>query len=381
MTMWLVIMYVTLMLTAGCLLYLSGKVGGLSVFQKRTDETKKRHFLIGALVVFSLFGLLCLVLNTMNAIVCALYLAMIWALCETSAFLIGKIFKKTFKKDRIGMTALCISLLCLFIGWYQAHHVWQTEYVLETDKKIKDAKIIMFADAHIGTTFDAKGFAGHIARMQSQEPDIVIISGDFVDDDTSRQDMIESCRSLGQMKTTYGVYLVLGNHDKGYYDAARRGFSEQDLIAELEKNGVTILKDDTVLIADSFYLIGRKDFSVEKERKGKRQSMTELVENLDRSKYILVADHQPADYKNQTQAKVDLVLSGHTHGGQLFPFNRVGKWIGANDKIYGFEKRGNTNYIVTSGISDWAIKFKTGCRSEYVMLYLKQRGGVSDKSE
>lgn len=76
--------------------------------------------------------------------------------------------------------------------------------------------------------------------------------------------------------------------------------------------------------------------------------------------------------KKQAEAKVDLVLCGHTHGGQLFPFNQVGKWIKANDLVYGHEKRDETNFIVTSGISDWAIKFKTGTKSEYVMIDIKK---------
>ena len=88
---------------------------------------------------------------------------------------------------------------------------------------------------------------------------------------------------------------------------------------------------------------------------------------------MIVIDHQPTDYANQALAEVDLVLSGHTHGGQLFPFNQVGKWIGANDRIYGHEKRNKTDFIVTSGISDWAIKFKTGTKSEYVVINIKQK--------
>ena len=89
---------------------------------------------------------------------------------------------------------------------------------------------------------------------------------------------------------------------------------------------------------------------------------------LDSNKYSIVLDHQPSDYDAQEAAGVDLVLSGHTHGGQLFPFNYMGYWTGLDDKTYGLEKRTNTNFIVTSGISDWAIKFKTGCKSEYVVI-------------
>ena len=107
---------------------------------------------------------------------------------------------------------------------------------------------------------------------------------------------------------------------------------------------------------------------MEKEQGGKRKSMNELMRQTDGGKYVIVADHQPTDYDNQAESGADLVLSGHTHGGQLFPFNQVGKWIGANDLVYGHERRKNTDFIVTSGISDWAIKFKTGTRSEYVII-------------
>ena len=99
--------------------------------------------------------------------------------------------------------------------------------------------------------------------------------------------------------------------------------------------------------------------------------MTELIQNLDNDKYTIVLDHQPTDYEKQAQSEVDLVLSGHTHGGQLFPLNQVGKWIGANDAIYGHEKRKRTDFIVTSGISSWAIQFKTGTKSEFIVIDIK----------
>ena len=140
-------------------------------------------------------------------------------------------------------------------------------------------------------------------------------------------------------------------------------------------------------IGDNAYVIGRLDYSVEKEQGGSRKTMRELMneacgnefpadgdnetaleKNSGCGKYIIVIDHQPADYARQAESGADLVLSGHTHGGQLFPFNNVGKWIGANDRVYGHERRNKTDFIVTSGISDWAIKFKIGTRSEYVII-------------
>ena len=93
-----------------------------------------------------------------------------------------------------------------------------------------------------------------------------------------------------------------------------------------------------------------------------------MTEGLDPDKYSIVLDHQPSDFDAQAAAGADLVLSGHTHGGQLFPLHRMGQWLGIDDKSYGCEKRKNTTFIVTSGISDWAIQFKTGCKSEYVVI-------------
>ena len=172
------------------------------------------------------------------------------------------------------------------------------------------------------------------------------------------------------MKTTYGVYYVFGNHDKGYYPSDYRGYTGDDLIAELEKNGVTVLQDQNVLIDNRVYIIGRQDCSEDVEKGKGRADMATLTQDLDDSKFSIVMDHQPADYEAQAASGVDLVVSGHTHGGQLFPLMNIENLtrLGDDDKVYGYEKRGNTNFIVTSGISDWAIKFKTGCRSEYVLI-------------
>ena len=265
-----------------------------------------------------------------------------------------------------------ISIIALSVGWYLDHNVWQTNYELNTNKQIPDLKVAMFADSHIGTTFDDIDFAKHLDTIQAQNPDILLIAGDYVDDGTTKEQMINATSALGKIKTKYGIYYVSGNHDKGYYGAAQRGFSENDLFNELKKNNINILQDESVLIDNSFYIIGRKDYSVQHEQGGRRKSIVELTKDLDKHKYMIVLDHQPVEYEKEANAKVDLVLNGHTHGGQLFPFNQIGKWIKANDLVYGHEKRQNTDFIVTSGISDWAIKFKTGTKSEFVIINIKK---------
>lgn len=362
-------MFILLALFVGFILgvvYLVSRFAKFSVIQKAAGGRKAIRFVLGAVCVIPPLFAAAMLIGTINAAMIVIHLTVFWMLCDMIGRLVEKRRKEKFARYYAGICALLISAVYLSCGWYLAHHVSRTAYTLETDKMVGSFRIVLFADSHVGNTFSGEGFLKHIKAIQSENPDIVVITGDYVDDDTTKEDMIAACKALGSLETRYGVYYVFGNHDKGYYDPGYRGYSGDDLIAELEKNHVTVLQDDTVLIDDRFYLIGRLDRSAEWE--GGRASMEELTMNLESGKYSIVLDHQPHDYAEQTAAGVDLVLSGHTHGGQLFPFNYMGQWMGIDDKSYGLEKRENTNFIVTSGIANWAIKFKTGCKSEYVVV-------------
>jgi hypothetical protein len=249
-------------------------------------------------------------------------------------------------------------------GYYLCFTVWQKDYTLKTNKDI-DLRVALFADSHIGTTFDGEGFTEQLKRIEEQSPDIILIAGDFVDDSSNRSDLEAACKALSQVKAKYGVWYCYGNHDKGYYSS--RDFSAEELEDIMIDSGINVLTDEYELIDDSFYIVGRKDRS-EQERK----SMEEVLKGIDKSKYIIVMDHQPGDYDAEADCAVDLVVSGHTHGGQLFPITYVGEWFNINDATYGYERRKDTDFIVTSGISDWEIDFKTGTKSEYVIIDIEK---------
>ena len=348
-------------------IYLVSRFARFSIIHKVAGARKIIRYIIGAVLMILLFCGTWVALGAINAMLVIIHLMVIWLLCDGINSIVKKRRKVHSEKYYAGVFALGITFVYLTCGWYFAHHVWRTEYVLTTDKQTGSLRVVLISDSHVGTTFDGKGFVEHIRTIQSENPDIVVVAGDFVDDDTSKEDMIAACEALGTLQTTYGVYYAFGNHDKGYYGPAFRGYSGDDLIAELERNHVVVLQDEAVLLDNRFYLIGRQDRS-EEQRGDSRASMAELVSDLDPDKYSIVLDHQPSDYAAQTAAGVDLVLSGHTHGGQLFPINYMGQWTGIDDKTYGLGKWESTNFIVTSGISDWAIKFKTGCKSEYVVI-------------
>ena len=267
------------------------------------------------------------------------------------------IFKK--KNNNI-LVIISVVVTAIYMGYaaYQNYHIYETKYNLITTKNIDNLKIIHMSDMHVGATFDGKGFKNHMKKLSSIDTDIIVITGDFIDDSTSKEDMIDACSGFSLLNPKYGIYFVNGNHDRSYYS---NKYSYEEFRSELLKNNVTVLEDDIVDITDNIVLIGRKD------RRFARKSIDELVKDIDSSKYIIDLNHQPNDYDNE-EGKVDLVLSGHTHGGQLFPVTYFGDKITGDDLFYGLATRKNTNFIVTSGMSSWAIDFKTGTHSEYVVI-------------
>lgn len=314
------------------------------------------------LALFGVFFVLVFVFNFITAMLIIIHYMVVGLFNDLIFLIVKKVRKKDFKFYITGYATILFTTIYIVLGVYNVYHVDMTEYTVTSDKLINNYKIAFIADSHLGTTFDASGFDKCLQEILKAKPDMLLIAGDFVDDGTSKKDMIEVSSSLGKLELTSGVYFVHGNHDKGYY-GEKRGFSITDLEEELVKNDVKVLKDDSILVNDEIYIIGRKDYE-----NRNRTSINDLVKDLDDNKFKIVMDHQPVDYNNEAKNETDLVLSGHTHGGQLFPITYLNTTLSDNDLVYGYEKRKNTNFIVTSGISDWEIKMKTGCKSEYVII-------------
>ncbi|MDO4990153.1 MAG: metallophosphoesterase [Eubacteriales bacterium] len=299
--------------------------------------------------------------NVPTLVVVLLHLPIAFLLCGALALLFEKLTGRAVPYDLRGLCALLLTAVYLTVGWFNAHRVSETDYALRTGKAVEPLRLALIADSHLGVTLDGEGFARELERIQAARPDLVVIAGDFVDDDSSRADLMRACEALGTLETRCGVYYVYGNHDRGYFDS--RDFSAGELRRALEENGVTILEDACVPIGEGYTLIGRRDRS-----NAERMDMEELTAGLDAGRYWIVLDHQPNDYAAEAAAGADLVLSGHTHGGHMFPAGQLGLLMHANDFNYGLTTRGNTSFIVTSGVSGWAIPFKTGTRSEFVVI-------------
>lgn len=375
MGMWIVILGTTMLAALGALVYLISRFAKFEQIKKRGGERKGRRILVATVPVVLIIALTTGIFGIMNMMVITITLSLFWLCCDLAA-LIVKHYRtgKSPKCYVAGICALVFTFLYFVCGWILAHHVFETDVTVRSAKIAEPLQIVLFADAHVGTTFDGAEMQKDMQRISAKEPDAVVIAGDLIDDNTSYEDMVNACRALGTLQTKYGVFFVYGNHDKGYA-AGGRGYGYQELEAELTKNHVVILEDVSHELTDTVTLTGRADASTGRSEggytMGQREDIATLLADIPADRYRIVIDHQPNDYDAEAAAGADLVLSGHTHGGQLFPINHVGEWIGANDNTYGRERRGNTDFIITSGISAWEIPFKTGCKSEYVLIRLK----------
>jgi Predicted phosphohydrolases len=395
--MWLAILSVAFALTIAGAVYLLSRFRRFGIVKLIAGERVWLQRLVAAtpLLCFAAYGCF----ETVNTVIVVLHLAIFWLLADLVTGIAGLVIRRAGKsgkkaddaaKDageidasgetkkalfRVYWKGIVVILLCtvyLGLGWYQAHNVSRTYYRIETDKELPGGKlrIVQIADSHIGSTFSGTELAKYMSRIEKEKPDIVVFTGDFVDDSTTREDMLAACRALGSIKAK--VYFVYGNHDKGYYNS--RGYTAKELDDALRAEGIVVM-EDVVEALNGYYIVGRKDRNEGSRGDGAkaRKSMEELTQTLDRNRFIIVLDHQPNDYEAEAAAGADLVLSGHTHGGQLIPLGPIGRWIGANDRTYGTETRGDTTFIVTSGISDWEIDFKTGTKSEYVVIDIEQK--------
>ncbi len=363
-SMWLIIFGAVFAAALAGLVYMVFAVGRFGGIKALAGDKKWLGHLLSLLVIAAVFGAVSLSMSVINGVIVFLHEVLFFLLFGGVMRIVTRISGKESAVNWQGWLAIVSSVIYLAIGWYLLHHVWQTDYSLKTQKQL-DLRIAMFADSHLSTTFDGEGFARYMKTIEAQEPDIVLLPGDFVDDWSDKKDMLIACEAMGKMKVRYGVWFSYGNHDEGFFN--NRNFTAAELEQALRDNGIHILSDEYELVDDRFYVVGRKDYTM-----GERKDMTELLSGIDTSKYIIVLDHEPNDYDNEAASPADLVVSGHTHGGQLFPVTYVGEWFGINDRTYGYENRSGTDFIVTSGISDWEIQFKTGTKSEYVIIDVSQ---------
>lgn len=368
----------------GALIYSINRFTRTYLIKRLGKDKTFLKYVFATIIVGIIFILLWIFVGFVSTAVIFYHFGVFWALLELIFLIIRLISKWDHRKCRFSIIAIiCIPLTIIYmcIANYMCRNVVSTKYSIDNciDYSIADnnvdidsyrvgkkdstdqIRIIQFADAHIGVTIDKNTFPKIAQEIQSENPDIILITGDLVDDRSNIEDVKEVIHLLSQIKTKYGIYYVYGNHDKSFLRNDKN--NNTNIGNLLEESGIIILEDESVNIGNDYILIGRKDKS-----DNSRKTIDELVNENKTDKYYIVMDHQPCDYEAESNSGVNLVLSGHTHGGQMFPIRKIPLLFGLNDAVYGQKKINNTDFIVTSGISSWELPFKTGTVSEYNVI-------------
>ena len=272
-----------------------------------------------------------------------------------------------------GILAAVMTLSVLAYAYVNMHHVVVTEYTVSTEKDIRDEgyEIVFLSDLHFGTTMDQEQLSEYCDQIEEKEPDLVVLGGDIVDESASLQQVREAFGTLGRIDSTYGVYYVYGNHDKGRY-AKNCDFTEQQLSRTIRESGIMILEDETAEINGELSLTGRQDRSDARRSDRKRKSAARLLKDIPDSSFHILADHQPRGMEENEKAGYDLMLSGHTHAGQMWPMGLITTLFDKETVNYGRESFGDMELIVSSGIAGWGYPLRTGKHCEFVVVHLKK---------
>lgn len=259
----------------------------------------------------------------------------------------------------IGLATSVILLLLFIIGSYLAYSpVIRSLEVTVDGEEAEPLHMVIGSDFHLGVLSGKRHLKRFVKKANALQPDVIFLAGDLVDDDPVWYARYGMGEVMEQLTPSLGVYGVLGNHE--YY-----GKKIPLLVRLMEKSGVQILRDETILVANRFYLTGRED-----RTNGKRHPLSQLMPQKGKLPWI-VMDHTPSDLKTPSELGADFHMSGHTHKGQMWPNQLLTKRIFELD--YGYRLIEKTHFIVSSGFGFWGPPLRIGSRSELWSVTMKFR--------
>lgn len=234
---------------------------------------------------------------------------------------------------------------------------------IQIDKKAGEMKTLHIAaasDIHMGTLVGSRRTAKLVRMLNERNADVILLAGDIVDEDLAPVIHNDLGRSLVKLKAPLGVFAITGNHE--YIGGAEAA------VKYLEDHNIRMLRDTAVKINESFYLAGRNDRDSKRFSARERKGLDMILEGVDHSLPIIMMDHQPFNLQQVADAGVDFQLSGHTHHGQLWPFNYITTAI--YELSWGYKLKGNSHFYVSSGFGGWGPPVRTGNRPEIVDIYI-----------
>lgn len=316
----------------------------------------------------------------------SLYLILYVAVIDLLRWIYSKVFKD--KYNEFYARTICTILIIVLTGAtsiygiINAKIVRTTEYDITINKdggNFKEMTIAMFGDPQFGYNIGEYHLKQAVDIINKNDVDIVCVVGDIFDNQYSAIKNPDKLIDLfNQIKSKYGMYAVLGNHDVeepilcGFTfndETLENKLASKEMLDFIRKSGMVLLYDENVIINDSVNLYGRADQERPNLGNITRKESGELFKEVDVSKPIMVLDHEPREYDELEKAGVDLMMAGHTHDGQLWPTKIATDIIWENP--YGLWVKNAFHAITTSGLGLFGPNMRVGTIAEVCIIHVK----------
>ena len=318
----------------------------------------------------------------------SLYLILYVAVIDLLRWIYSKVFKD--KYNEFYARTICTILIIVLTGAtsiygiINAKIVRTTEYEITINKdggNFKEMTIAMFGDPQFGYNIGEYHLKQAVDIINKNDVDIVCVVGDIFDNQYSAIKNPDKLIDLfNQIKSKYGMYAVLGNHDVeepilcGFTfndETLENKLASKEMLDFIRKSGMVLLYDENVIINDSVNLYGRADQERPNLGNITRKESGDLFKDVDTTKPIFVLDHEPREYDELEKAGVDLMMAGHTHDGQLWPTKIATDIIWENP--YGLWVKNAFHAITTSGLGLFGPNMRVGTIAEVCIIHVKFR--------
>ncbi|WP_217475076.1 metallophosphoesterase [Stutzerimonas stutzeri] len=221
--------------------------------------------------------------------------------------------------------------------------------------------IVQLSDIHVGPTIKQGYIDAITRRVNGLSPDLIVITGDLVDGSVA--ELADDIAPLGRLSSVHGTYVVTGNHE--YYSGA------DSWIAEFERLGMQVLLNRHVLLEHGdarLVLAGIADYSAELFRPSHRSDPAAAFAGAPVDVPRILLAHQPRSATAAVEVGCDLQLSGHTHGGQFWPWMHFVRW--QQPWVAGLQRLGDMQIYISRGTGYWGPPLRFGAPSEITRIRL-----------
>lgn len=300
-----------------------------------------------------------------------LYLLIIYILLDLAGLLnthfklLPGTWRSYWHNKKVYMLGIVLTAVILVFGNWSAQTLRISEYDIHINTKtadINELKAVLIADLHLDRYANKNHLEKAAHKITSMEPDVIFLAGDIFENYLDLEVIDKIDNIFDALEAKHGIYAVLGNHE--YY-----GGQDAQIVEYLEQKGIVVLVDEvTEAVGGNIYIAGRNDYGTghTMEIGEKRKSVEDILSDVDHTKPIILLDHQPQEVEEASVAGVDLMLSGHTHGGQLLPIQIFTKALFIIDRGHWLDD--NFNLVVTTGLGTWGPPVRTNSKSEIVVM-------------